>query len=110
MAGWTRKKAMKVSSRKGQTRPTEKRGAAAPLIVDEYQYLIGQEPLKSMHLNYLRPRLGAAKYVVTQAVARGKRGKVVMIGMTRDAVTGEPFPAPPQKFLPAQVVRRQSSR
>ena len=101
---------MKVSSRKGQTRPTEKRGAAAPLIVDEYQYLIGQELLKSMHLNYLRPRLGAAKYVVTQAVARGKRGKVVMIGMTRDAVTGEPFPAPPQKFLPAQVVRRQSSR
>lgn len=99
---------MKVSSRKAQTRATKKVGALAPLIVDEYQYLMGVEPLKSSHLNHMQLKFGAVKFVVTQALVKGKRGKAVLIGMTRNAVTGEPFPPLPKKFLPAQVLRRQA--
>ena len=99
---------MKISSQKRRIRSTKRVQVATPFMVDEYHQLMHTAPLQSMMLNFYPGQRGAAKYVVTQALVKGKRGKVCLIGMTRDAVTGEPFPPLPKKFLPAQVLRRQA--
>ena len=106
---------MKVTNKKGVPRRSISPAPVSLPFIDEYQRLMSLEPLKSMHLNYLKansaglnftqPALTAKRLVVTQTLVKRKRGKTIMVGTTRDAATGEPIPAPARKFLPVQVTR-----
>lgn len=96
---------MKVSTLKKRMRPSVVKVAPTPFIVDEFHMLAGSEMKPCLHSNFENP--GAARFLVTQAIVRGKRGKQLIIGAMRDAQTGQPYPPSPKKFFPAQVLRRQ---
>lgn len=98
---------MKVASIKKRVRPINKVAVVPPVLMDEYHQLVHSEPLRSMHRDFIG-KIGAAKFLGSQAMAKDKRGKVIYIGRLRNAVTGEPIPPMPQKFVPAQVLRRKA--
>ena len=98
---------MKVSTLKNRMRPSVVKVAPMPFIVDEFHMLAGSNMGSLIPSNFEKPR--AAKVLVTQAIVRGKRGKQIFVGTTRDARTGLPYPPAPKKFLPAQVLRRQAA-
>lgn len=96
---------MKVTTLKKRARPTKPAPGAVPFIMDEFHQLAGPI-VRSM--NHASRKFGTAKYLMTQAVGRDRRGKQFLIGRTRDALTGQPYPPLAMKFLPAQVLRRQA--
>lgn len=97
---------MKASSLKKRTHSTRRVKVFAPLMVDEFHLLAGSA--MTPMLSSYHPKMNKAKFLVTQAVVKGKRGKDCFISVMRDAVTGQPWPPLPKKFLPAQVLRRQA--
>lgn len=76
-------------------------------MVDEFHLLFDSRMIPAMSLRF--KRWNSARFVVTQAIGRGKRGKPVFAGTMRDAKTGLSFPLAPKKFFPAQVLRRNAA-
>jgi len=85
---------------KRYTRGPSRPELAEGFVVDEFHLLA--PPVRRPY-----SREGAASLIVTQAIVRSKRGKQVFIGSTKTA-NGQPYPTPPKKFLPVQVLRRQA--
>lgn len=93
---------MKVSGIKKRNRPSKKRAAAPFFIMDEFHQAFPPMP----GLLNMAPQKQIPIFIAGQQLVKTKRGKPLLTGWTRNARTGEPFPPPPEKFLPAQVKRR----
>lgn len=97
---------MKVFKLKRQIRrgPIKQPAQGGGYIVDEFHLFAAST---GAVLPRHGPRPGARTLIATQSMERSKHGKLVFVGATRDAETGQPIPPQPKKFLPAQVLRRQ---